>query len=486
MPVTAVHAMIHPPGIGEPERNSAGWTVENQSRWNREDNSKHARQDVIARGLLYEDEARHLFDIFMHGGNVFFPVFDPFLDTFDSVRQRSAFTLTVVLYIAARHEYIHSPGNHTLQVCMEEARRFAADSLFENPSSLETTEAMALLAVHSDTTWFALGHAHQMAMDLGLDTKLRSFISNSGSTPTKPQATKTMRYAFRCSRLLLLIAQYERALAFGTIRRTRIEHFRFEDMERFLNNAHSHPSAVFPCAAIDLWQCLTRLRASIDTLSIDDVERETKTWFDKWDSLLEDNSIHQGSFQRSHLMLQYHYSRIILSAILLVSMIKSRGTSQLQSPLAVQQRVSVSTRILQLVRDLLAAIEDCTVFKRVFSWAPTYDGLILTFAIILGFQILQFVPDPVQETALLEQVEQTNKLLKKHPCQNFYAVVKRLIHGAKSSKANSASTLNQNLDENWPYDVIDYTSILQGEDWVFDIGNCVFFDPDRFADTDIA
>ena len=185
VPVTAVHVMMHPPLEGEPERNSAGWTVENQSKWNREDHIKTTCKDIVARQEMDESEARHLFDLYMHGANVFLPILDPILDTFDSIRERSSFTLTVILYVAARHQYGHDPGNPTLQLCKEEARRFAADSLFENPSSLETTEAMTVLAAHSDKTWFALGHALQMAIDLGLEYKIQSLIS-SASVPSNP------------------------------------------------------------------------------------------------------------------------------------------------------------------------------------------------------------------------------------------------------------------------------------------------------------
>ncbi|KAK5037750.1 hypothetical protein LTS07_001217 [Exophiala sideris] len=479
VPVTAVHAMINPPFNGEPERNAAGWTTENQSEWNRRAKSRHDRKDIIARGLIGEAEARHLFDMFMHGGNIFVPVFDPILDTFDSIRQRSAFTLTVVLYVAARHEHIHDPGNHTLQVCMEEARRLAADSLFENPSSLETTEAMAILAVHSDITWFALGHAFQMAIDLGLDKKLVSLISDSNSIPHTQKATKTMRYAFRCSRVLLVIAQYERALAFGTIRRSRVDYFAFEDMQRFLNHPSTHLSALIPCAAIDMCQRLTTLRTSMTSISMDDVERDLKAWFDKWDARLEDNFIHQESFQRSHLMLQYHYARIIMGGVLFVS---TRQASQPHSPSTEQDCVKISTHILRLIRNLLMTIEDCSAFKRVFSWAPTYDGLILTFAIILGFQILQIYPDPVQENELLVQVERMATLLKQHPCQNFYLVVKRLIHRAKSPKDTSTDLLQQNPEDTQTYNTIDFATILQGEDWMFDISNNMFFDPSAGAD----
>ncbi|KAI1621763.1 hypothetical protein EDD37DRAFT_494991 [Exophiala viscosa] len=481
VPVTAVHAMIHPPIHGEPERNAAGWTAENQSKWNRRDNSRHTRRDIIARGLIEEAEARHLFDIYMHGGNVFVPVFDPILDTFDSIRQRSAFTLTVILYVAARHEHVHDPGNHTLQVCMEDSRRLAADSLFENPSSLETTEAMAILAVHSDITWFALGHAFQMAIDLGLDTKLVSLISDSDSIPKTQKGTKTMRYAFRCARVLLVIAQYERALAFGTRRRSRVEYFSFEDMERFLNHPSTHPSALIPCAAIDMCQSLTTLRTSMNSISMTDVERDLKAWYDKWDARLEDDCVHQESFQRSIIMLHYHYARIIMGGVLFVS---TRQAAQNPSPSTEQDCINISTHILQLIRDLLSTIEDCSAFKRAFSWAPTYDGLILTFAIVLGFQILQIYPNPDQESALLVQVERTAILLKQHPCQNFYLLVKRLIHRSKSPKDISASPLQQNPDEFQAYNSIDFAAILQGEDWMFDISNNMFLDPSASTEAD--
>ncbi|KIW32240.1 uncharacterized protein PV07_03800 [Cladophialophora immunda] len=478
-PVSAVHVMMHPPLDGEPERNSSGWTVENQSKWNREDQSKGSRPDIIDRQLVDESEARELFDLYMHGGNAFLPIFDPLLDTFDSIRQTSPFTLTVILYVAARHQHIQETNSPTLQLCKEEALRYAAESLFQNPCSLETLEAMTILAVHSEKTWFALGHALQMALDLGIHYTVRKIISSSVSQANSSTSTRVTRIDLRFARIWLLLVQYERAIAFGSLRKSRTEELIIADLESFLDLAALHPSAISSCAAIDIFQDLVRLRKGPDLLSTEKFETGVKLWFRKWDSRFEDNGVHKESLQRSHLRIQELYARLIQGGIMFVRVLKARQLREAQTVSTDhdEKSVQLSIRILQLVQDLLTFINNCRAYKRVFSWAPTHEGLLLTFVIILAFQVLQVHPDPQRRDDLLVQVEQTAVLLKQHPLRSFYEVVARLMRLAKSSSITLQDPSLPSSSQAHEYNSIDFGPILEGEDWFFDTSTDAFFHP---------
>lgn len=70
VPVTAVHVMLHPPRMGEAERNSAGWNAENQSRWHREALSYKDGKDLVTRGQIDEPQARHFFEVYLHNANL--------------------------------------------------------------------------------------------------------------------------------------------------------------------------------------------------------------------------------------------------------------------------------------------------------------------------------------------------------------------------------------------------------------------------------
>lgn len=468
VPVTAVHVMMHPPLHGEPERNHAGWTAENQSKWHHEEHVQTTRKDIIARREIDEPEARHLFDLYMNGANVFLPILDPILDTFDAIRERSSFTLAVILYVAARHQYGQNPGNPTLQRCKEEALRFAAQSLFENPSSLETTEAMTVLAAHSDKTWFAFGHAFQMASDLALESKFQSLLSYPSVPGNLPLSTKMTRFNLRCARTWLLIVQCERALAFGSLRESRTREPDLNELERFLNHPNSHPSDISSCATIELYQHLRRLRTHVELPTMEQFEGCIKTWFEKWDDLFEENGVHRESFQRSYLRIQELYARVIQEGMMFVHMLKSQPPSRHQLFASDGDAVNRSRRILHLIRELLTSVDHSGTYKKVFSWAPTYEGLLLTFVMILGFQVLLMHPDSGEMHALLIHVKQTVSLLEQHPCLRFYEVVQSLIHRATHSTAGFENPIHGNP--------MDIESILQGEDWMFDMTTEGFFD----------
>lgn len=84
IPVTTVHVLIHPSPRNDPQRNIQGWTPWNQSKWNREE---YLATNVIERDLIDETQARRLFGSFMQHCNIATPIFDPVLDTFESVTE---------------------------------------------------------------------------------------------------------------------------------------------------------------------------------------------------------------------------------------------------------------------------------------------------------------------------------------------------------------------------------------------------------------
>jgi len=161
----------------------------------------------------------------MDGGNPFLPLFDPCLDTFDSLRHRSIFCLITVLYIALKQDYsvIWSADRTTdmsrlRERCLEEARRLALGSLFGNPANIDGVKAMILLAAHAGKTWFAIGHALQMATDLGLDSSL-SELAETTERNLRP-TNRCLKLGER-ARVWLILAHIDKEVAYGTARQPR-------------------------------------------------------------------------------------------------------------------------------------------------------------------------------------------------------------------------------------------------------------------------
>lgn len=174
---------------------------------------------------------------FYAGANPFIPILDPVVDTFDSLRLRSPFCLITIMYIALsqRHGTIAGPAGERQvalrDLALKEARRLATESLFEKPATLEAVQAMVLLAAYSRKVWFAIGHALQMAVDLGLD---RAVDRLHGQTQgNSPEAYRLLREA----RTWLVLHHLDRELAFGTARPPRMQLITTDLLRKYL----SHP-----------------------------------------------------------------------------------------------------------------------------------------------------------------------------------------------------------------------------------------------------
>lgn len=179
----------------------------------------------------------------MTSASNFIPIFDPVQDTFDALRRSEPFCFAVIITLAYR---IEGSGRHSAAAVnndtsyLEDLKTLIADSLFQYPASLGNVQAMVLLAAYSEKTWFAIGHALQMATDLGLDRTLARLASlQSRSTPTH---NRQRRQLVREARIWLAICFMEREIAIGMARPSRTSNIRLDDCRGFTNQPQSRPS----------------------------------------------------------------------------------------------------------------------------------------------------------------------------------------------------------------------------------------------------
>lgn len=144
-------------------------------------------------------------------------------------------TLTAILYLAARQDSSEESDSGRLSMFGIEAMRLTADTLFENPCSIDNVHVMLLPAIHSEKPWFAIDHAHQMALDLGLHESMIRVISEPRSCT---------RDDFRCARLELLVVYFDRVDALGSPREPRCKAMSPAAMETFVEHRYSHLSEV--------------------------------------------------------------------------------------------------------------------------------------------------------------------------------------------------------------------------------------------------
>lgn len=185
-------------------------------------------------------------------------MFDPVADTFDSLRRRSPFCLTTILFIAlsqaqANMVGISSQSLQTLRAAAgQESRRLAADSLFETSPRVESVQAMILLAAYAEKAWFALGHTLQMAATLGLDRAVGELMEKANAKTTAPASD--IHELMRKARTWFILHHIERELAFGTANKPRLSQIHDVSLREYLRLPCTTSSDIRFISTIELVQ----------------------------------------------------------------------------------------------------------------------------------------------------------------------------------------------------------------------------------------
>ncbi|KAJ5166960.1 uncharacterized protein N7482_005741 [Penicillium canariense] len=199
------------------------------------------RGDIIARGIVSEENARIMYERFIGGSKNFLPLFDPIRDTFDSVRSRSLFCFTVIIYLASRAVMDLRGDTHMQRVLQDESQRLAEDSFFERPTKLETVQGMILLAAYSEKTWFSTALILRTALDSGLEKSLDTLLSQENLPRSSLSASMADRQLVWETRTWLISFTLELDVASGTGRKSRIGEVDVIKLRKFLDYPLSLP-----------------------------------------------------------------------------------------------------------------------------------------------------------------------------------------------------------------------------------------------------
>ena len=183
----------------------------------------------------------------------FSPIVDPNFDTFDSLRQRSAFCLVAILSVATSVDSsITSPD--TRKKCKDGADKLAARSLFTNPCILESIQATIILAYYSEKSWFAIGHALQMAQDIGLHTALQNYINKFQRASLSADERKQKFLLFREIRVWVVLQHMEREIALGTGREPRCDRIPVAQLRQISSDIDFPPAVLRSVATAEIMQ----------------------------------------------------------------------------------------------------------------------------------------------------------------------------------------------------------------------------------------
>ncbi|KAJ6167674.1 hypothetical protein N7497_000517 [Penicillium chrysogenum] len=452
-PASAVHSM----SVNLLDTNDTKIFMENSAKGD-------SRGDIVARGIVSEELARVMYERFTGGSKNFLPLFDPIRDTFDSVRSRSLFCFTVIIYLASRAVTDLRGDTHMQRVLQDEAQRLAEDSFFERPTKLETVQGMILLAAYSekDMVLYCPYSSHRLGFWIGE-------IFGHLVVPRKLWKTRTW--------LITFILELD--VASGTGRKSRIAEVDVVKLRKFLDYPLSLPFDMRTVCIIELHQLRGNSRVIIDNTSTigDIVSTELpaimarlQTWWTTWDEIhesrltfldwrtpiiwissdlnkLEDNGFHIGAFQRSSLKLMLHYARIFVFCASLARIQKLEPAyTDSSSEILDQDVMNLWQSFVTTIMDQLGFLINEPAYRCQLPWAPTYPALTIAFVTTFALRVARWRPNLINQSLLLERAERICDFLKQPPYPDIHRTVSIFVNYARALIASQRPQSNHSTD----------------------------------------
>ncbi|KAB8207034.1 hypothetical protein BDV34DRAFT_211911 [Aspergillus parasiticus] len=347
--------------------------------------------DIVTRGIVSEERARVMYERFMGGSKNFLPLFDPIRDTFDSIRSRSVFVFTVIIYLASRAVTDLRSDTHLQRVLQDEAQRLAEDGFFERPTKLEAVQGMILLAAYSEKTWFSTALILRTALDSGLEKSLDTLLSQENVPRSSLTASMADRQLVWQTRTWLISFTLELDVASGTGRKSRIAEVDIMKLRKFLE----YPLSL-PCD-------MRTSRVIIDNSSTIDhivstelpaIMARLQNWWTTWDEI--------------------HDNRRVLN---------------------------LWQSLVTTIMDQLAFLITEPAYRCQLEWAPTYPALTIAFVMFEGesnesatfaLRIARWRPTLIDQDLLLERVHHICEFLKQPPYPDIHRTVSLFVNYARA------------------------------------------------------
>jgi hypothetical protein len=167
-------------------------------------------RDFVAEGLVSVEQAEFFFGAFFQGCDRYVPIFDPSHDTFTSIRARSALLFDAIITIGCG-----VLSNADSQICSQlnfHLRKVLNLAILKpDLASLETVQALLVVACYVPERSLLLAFATRMALDLRLPTAFekltRSLVrqrSGASDSDTLQSQTVLMRHSRAWFQLVIL------------------------------------------------------------------------------------------------------------------------------------------------------------------------------------------------------------------------------------------------------------------------------------------
>ncbi|WVO13060.1 hypothetical protein L204_100670 [Cryptococcus depauperatus] len=393
--------------------------------------------DVVTKGLVSEEEARELWDIFFSGCHYFVPLFDKSYDTFETFIERTPFSTNSLLAVAAKIRAGNGPLGETFHRCLEEAQGIARSTLFGPIVRKEAVMAMLILSLWSQNGWLPCGHALRMGLDMNLHRALDK-LANKDENRTENEERDLVVSA----RIWMNCYMHEHLVSLGTGKPLMLRDDQsVQQARKLLDHPMASETDMHLIAGVELVNLrisiiehLNPLHGKLDTSTITFVKSklaEIQAWYQEW------YNIHKSRYDEESVLVKLLETERVYAEMWTVC-VALRGCtwdklSQEQKDLAFHAKDS-AWRCMEIFLH-------SQNFRRHLKYA-THDQLVsVAFAAVFLLKIAILYPTSLSISILILQVSQLAQLLSSECFAERYALILRLMLSSFRRTTGAASTM---------------------------------------------
>ncbi|ORX36060.1 hypothetical protein BD324DRAFT_630025 [Kockovaella imperatae] len=395
--------------------------------------------DPIDLGICDEATARRMYDLFMENCLVYMPCFDPVFDTFESLRRRSAFCITVLVMIGAKTTDAGGPMSELQRRCIDHAERIGMSTLFTPIASMETVQAMVVMASWGDTSWRPGGHATRMAMDLGLYRCLPLLVQSGMGKGKSGQELRAEWPLVEGARVWMTLYKLEQEMAFNLGRPCMIGG---TESIQYCRELLKHPLSVQRdarlVAACELLTYRIPLHnpyafTAAEAALIPDLdaklerhEKDIADWQAYWDRYYAERGIGEKEFLRQALATNRAGSQLNINTRLLHGVHSPSDVANL--PPHRRELLIIAFKAAQTIVSMALRSGQ---YKKNFRYANLYTHLNVAFAARCLIRLTSLVPEVVDVRQLGKDLEGIAHALTQVPGFQYAELLRQVVLKAR-------------------------------------------------------
>ncbi|RXK39487.1 hypothetical protein M231_03155 [Tremella mesenterica] len=388
----------------------------------------HAFPDAVAEGYVSEEEGREMMKVFYAGSSNYIPCYDPVMDTWESLRLRSPFSITAIIYVGARvRDGGAGPPSETQRLCRLHAEKIG-NTLFNPVTRIEAVQGMILLSTFSNESgWLPGGHAVRMAIDMGINKSFLLLLkSGMGRGKSKEELEQVDRPLVVQSRVWFCLYLMEHQMAYGTGRPAILAE------DETIQHARP-PLHVELTASPD--QPLTETAMQ----RLKEANAQFDAWEREWDIVFSKRfSKTRGDFFRESLIIQRQYAELFVNSQLL------RGIRDPHDVVNMPEEKRLLA--IRAMRNAQTCLDICLHgqnYRNGLRYAVHYVHVCAAFAASFLIRIARLFPHELDLKKTAKDVEELATVLAEIPAGRYARSLRLILRRARRNNvipAPSAAT----------------------------------------------